>query len=59
MQDRTVHVSHADLTASLKEWDAEAKAEAFPLRRDEQRFADTANYLLDKVEQKQRRRHAD
>lgn len=59
MQDRIVGVSRADLAAALKDWDEEARAKAFPQRTDSERFDDTANYLMDKVEARVARRHAD
>lgn len=59
MQERTVVVSKADLTAALKDWDTEAKAANWEERSDETRFGDTADYLLDKVEARVARRHAD
>lgn len=59
MQERIISVSTSDLAAAVKEWDAEARAQNWRERADEGRFRDSADYLLDKVEARQRRRHAD
>lgn len=59
MQERTVTVSHPDLTAALKDWDQKAQAEGWARRTDDQRFADSATMVLDTVESIQRRRHAE
>lgn len=59
MHDRIVGVSRADLAAALKEWDEEAKAKGFERRTDAERFVDSANYVMDKVEAIVARRHAD
>jgi hypothetical protein len=39
-------INRDELTEALRKWDAEAKAANFQDREDDQRFADSANYLF-------------
>lgn len=48
--DATVTVSRADLEKALRTWDKEAAEHGFPERADDGRFADSADYLFNMLD---------
>lgn len=48
---QSITITHPDLTAALKDWDAESRANSWPTRTDPARFEQAADYLIDKIAQ--------
>lgn len=44
--EATIEITRSQLIAALKQWEADASAEDWPARTDDERYADTADYLL-------------
>lgn len=49
---RQITVTKAELADALRRWDAEAEKAGWPERKDDERFADNADYLMDLIENK-------
>lgn len=45
--EEEITITRGSLIAALRKWDEDAKGENWPERTDDQRFADSADYLLD------------